>query len=77
MSNEMSLQLNELLCDGTKAHLLAGKIDQVLMAVYFQLGLVLTTHMADDATPQQDVARMFQSIASLLLTVRSLFCSLL
>jgi len=63
------MQLSDILLDGTKAHMLTGKVDQVLMAVYFQMGLVTSTHLADETMPLEQVSKSYQSIVALLLAV--------
>jgi hypothetical protein len=68
------VQLNELLADGTKVHMLAGKVDQVLMAVYFQLGLVINTHVHDDTIGHEQITKLYQSVVALLLTVCAILC---
>uniref|UniRef100_A0A915HHT2 TOG domain-containing protein n=1 Tax=Romanomermis culicivorax TaxID=13658 RepID=A0A915HHT2_ROMCU len=65
------VQLDEILKDGSKNHYLTGKIDQLLMAVYFQFRMACSTHMKDINVDQNDVLRLYRHLVVVLLSLCS------
>ncbi len=65
-------QLDELVKE-EKCEVLTGKVDQILTALYFQLRMAYSTHMADDSIEKSQVVDIYRSIGSMLLSVCHFF----
>lgn len=65
----ISFQLDEIIKDPTKVNLLAEKVDQLLMAIYFQYRMAFNRHMVDDAVNKEDVVKLYRLLSVVLLSV--------
>ncbi len=63
------LQLEELIKDDERSGLLKGKVDQILMALYFQLRMAYSTHMADEEIDKKEVVQLYRSLGAMFLSV--------
>lgn len=53
---------------------MAGKVDTVLTALYFQLRVIYSTHMNDDSISPHELTKLYQSLCAMLLSVGWIDC---
>lgn len=62
-------QIDELLKDEERAHLLGGHVDQLMLHISMQFRMTLSTHMNNDDVPKEEVVRLYRCLLGTLLAL--------
>ncbi|XP_053741131.1 cytoskeleton-associated protein 5 isoform X3 [Synchiropus splendidus] len=65
-------QIDEVLRQEDKAEVMSGHIDQFLIAMFMQLRLIYSTHMADERLDKKDIFKLYSCIIGNMLSLFSM-----